>query len=165
MVFRMMSTTCETNFAAGSLNFSFMKDNPKPISAAPLMRRLKARGAKAKFAHSLNVPQARVTNWLKRGIPAGMVGKVAVNLDLSHEEYIREATGADPAPAHDELYVELAEYWPHIPIEEKNELMKKARAEAFETLKKQTATLKDVRGVADTARVKDAYYGAKAKKN
>lgn len=65
-----------------------------PISAEPLRKRLAGKhGEGARFARRLNISHARLTNWLRRGIPERQLPKVCAALGISVRDYLKEAGG------------------------------------------------------------------------
>lgn len=73
------------------------RKTPPTTPAAPLSAYLKekGRGSKAEFAEKLDVSQAVLTNWLKRGIPRGRLVEVAQHMGISVEQYINKAEGTE----------------------------------------------------------------------
>jgi hypothetical protein len=96
--------------------------DPEAIPAFPLEKRFKKRGDKSRFARELGVPIQNVTNWLRRGIPAKELHRVANWCGLTVEQYRREA-GLDPSPhplpmtsrVEGPMYENLLEYWVKLP--------------------------------------------------
>ena len=74
------------------------------IPADPLFSRLVRRpGGIAQFARDLNVSTQRVTNWRKRGIPAGVLPQVASTLKMTIDEYLTQAGMGSGLPAREAL--------------------------------------------------------------
>lgn len=74
------------------------------IPADPLFSRLVRRpGGIAQFARDLNVSTQRVTNWRKRGIPAGVLPQVAGVLKMTVDEYLTQAGMGSGLPAREAL--------------------------------------------------------------
>lgn len=73
-----------------------MGKGEKKISPDPLFRRL-GQGGAAAFAASLNVSEQRVSNWKRRGVPSRELPRIAREIGITVEDYLREA---GQAPSH-----------------------------------------------------------------
>lgn len=65
---------------------------PPPTLAAPLKKHLgDQRGAKAALCEKLDISQAVLTNWLRRGVPRGRLPEVAEYMGISTDDYLEQA--------------------------------------------------------------------------
>ena len=86
------STLREAAAVGAYLHSGRMSRGDKKISADPLFTRLRERkGGAAAFARALNVSDQVLSNWKRRGIPAGELYRVAHALGITAEEYLAEA--------------------------------------------------------------------------
>lgn len=77
-----------------------MDEDPEElkISELPLKSWLakQGRGAKASFARKIHISHGRLSNWLRRGLPQSQVYKVATEMGISYETYLRQAGTIPP---------------------------------------------------------------------
>ncbi len=80
-------------------------DEGRRYAARPLIEWLdsKGRGAKSKFARDINISPARLTNWLRRGVPEGQLYVVADKMGMSYERYRRLIGTLPPLSSSDSI--------------------------------------------------------------
>lgn len=84
----------------------------KPISSRPLFAHIERSGKKkADFAKQLNTSGQKLNNWVKRGVPAAELPRVAKLLGITVDQYLKQAGHqvellvAEPGPPPDTVYV------------------------------------------------------------